>query len=101
MLVVVVNAHVKPEYIEAFTNATLDNASNSIKEPGVVRFDVYQQTDDPNRFTLVEVYQTEDDPARHRETAHYTRWRDTVTDMMAEPRTRSTNCIIFPSPSEW
>jgi len=100
MLVVVVNAHVKPEYIEAFKNATLDNASNSIKEPGVVRFDVYQQTDDPNRFTLVEVYRTEDDPARHRETAHYTRWRDTVTDMMAEPRTRSTNCIIFPSPSE-
>lgn len=96
MLVVIISAHVKPEYIEAFKIATLDNANNSIKEPGVARFDVYQQTDDPTRFTLVEIYRTETDPARHRETAHYNRWRSAVEMMMAEPRTRITNHFIFP-----
>ncbi len=100
MLVVIVNAHVKPDKIENFKAVTLDNASNSIKEPGVIRFDVYQQTDDPSRFTLVEIYRTEDDPARHRETAHYARWRDSVPDMLVEPRTRVTNNIIFPLQSE-
>ncbi len=99
MLVVFVYAHVKPEHIEAFMNATIDNASNSIKEPGVVRFDVFQQNDDPGRFTLVEIYRTEADPARHRETAHYVRWKDTVAPMMVEPRTRIENKMIFPTPS--
>ena len=101
MLVAIVTAHVKSDNIEAFKTATLDNASNSIKEPGVVRFDVYQQTDDPTHFTLVEIYRTEDDPARHRETAHYLRWRDAVANMMAEPRSRTTYSIIFPPLSEW
>ena len=97
MLVVFVYAHVKPEHIEAFMNATIDNASNSIKEPGIVRFDVFQQNDDPSRFTLVEMYRTEADPARHRETAHYMRWKDTVASMMVEPRTRTENKMIFPA----
>jgi autoinducer 2-degrading protein len=35
---------------------------------------------------LVEVYRTPDDPAEHKETAHYQAWRDTVAEMMAEPR---------------
>ena len=100
MLVVVVSAHVKPENIEDFKRVTLDNASNSVKESGVARFDVYQQSDDPSRFTLIEIYKTEDGPAHHRETAHYIRWRDTVANMMAEPRTRTTNQFVFPAPSE-
>jgi autoinducer 2-degrading protein len=101
MLVAIINVHVKPEYIEAFKNNSQDNATNSLHEQGVIRFDVYQQTDDPTRFTLLEIYRTEDDPARHRETAHYTRWRDTVADMMAEPRVRSTYKVVFPPEAEW
>ncbi len=100
MLVVFVFAHVKPEYIEEFKKASLDNASNSIKEAGVVRFDVFQQKDDPNRFTLVEIYKSEADPPRHRETAHYLRWRDAVAPMMAEPRTRIENNVVFLSHTE-
>ncbi len=96
MLVVFVNAHVKPENIDAFMLATIDNASNSVKEPGVIRFDVFQQHEDPSRFTLVEMYKTESDPARHRETAHYLRWKDTVEPMMAEPRTRTEYQLVFP-----
>jgi autoinducer 2-degrading protein len=101
MLVAIINVHVKSEHIEGFKTASLDNAKNSIKEPGVIRFDVYQQSDDPSQFTLVEIYKSDDDPARHRETAHYARWRDAVVEMMAEPRTRTTHKVIFPPESEW
>ena len=87
MLVVHVFVHVKPKQIEAFQTATLENARNSLQEPGIARFDALQQQDDPNRFLLVEVYRSSGDPARHKETAHYQKWRDAVADMMAEPRT--------------
>jgi len=86
MLVVLVYVHVKPECIEAFHQASIANARNSIQEPGIARFDVIQQTDDPTRFVLVEVYHTPDDPGRHKETTHYAKWRDAVAPMMAEPR---------------
>jgi autoinducer 2-degrading protein len=101
MLVVHVFVHVKPEGIEAFEAATIENARNSLKEPGVARFDVLQQKDDPSRFVLVEVYRTSDDPARHKETAHYQKWRDTVADMMAEPRTSVKYSNLFPDEEGW
>ncbi|MGO9245270.1 MAG: putative quinol monooxygenase [Verrucomicrobiia bacterium] len=87
MLIVHVHVHVKAECLEAFKQITLENARASVKEPGIARFDVVQQADDPTRFVLVEVYRTADAPAKHRETAHYAKWRDTVASMMAEPRT--------------
>ena len=101
MLIVHVHVHVKCDRVEAFRAATLDNAQNSVQEPGVARFDVIQQQDDPTRFVLVEVYRTADDPAQHKKTAHYQRWRDTVADMMAEPRTAVTYAHVFPDESGW
>lgn len=86
MLVVTVHVHVKPECVDAFRDATIDNASYSVQEPGVARFDVIQQADDPTRFILIEAYRSEAAPAAHKATAHYVRWRDTVEPMMAEPR---------------
>ncbi len=86
MLIVHVHVHVKSDCVEAFRAATIDNAANSRKEPGVVRFDVVRQQDDPTKFVLVEVYRTVEATAKHKETAHYQRWRDTVQPMMAEPR---------------
>lgn len=101
MLVVHVHAHVKPELVEDFRRASLENASKSIKEPGIVRFDVIQQADDPRRFVLVEVYRTPEDPARHKETSHYQNWRDKVENMMAEPRKSIKYTNIFPADTEW
>ncbi len=101
MLVVHVYVHVKPEFVEAFKEATIDNARNSVQEPGIARFDVIQQNDDPTRFLLVEVYRTPDDPARHKETAHYATWRDTVAEMMAEPRRSLKYSNIFPADAGW
>jgi autoinducer 2-degrading protein len=96
MFTVIVHAHVKPESINAFKAITLVNARNSIQEPGIARFDFYQQADDPTRFTLIEIYRSEDAPIKHRETAHYIRWRDTVADMLVEPRIKVTYDILFP-----
>ncbi len=97
MLIVQVNIQVKPDLVDSFIAVTLDNASNSVQEAGIVRFDFYQQADDPTRFTLIEIYRTPDDPPKHRETAHYKRWREAVDSMMAEPRTRIEFRNIFPS----
>ncbi|MBC6936700.1 MAG: antibiotic biosynthesis monooxygenase [Chloroflexi bacterium] len=101
MLITLVHIHVKPEFLEAFIEATLDNARNSVQEPGIARFDFIQQADDPTRFTLIEVYRDEDAPARHKETAHYNRWRETVADMMAEPRVGVRCSNIFPDDGSW
>lgn len=86
MLIVHVFVHVKSDHIELFKAASIENALHSRREPGIARFDVLQQADDPARFVLIEIYRTEQDPARHKETGHYKKWRDTVADMMAEPR---------------
>ncbi|MHC4597338.1 MAG: putative quinol monooxygenase [Planctomycetota bacterium] len=101
MFIVHVFVHVARDQVEAFREATLENARNSIKEPGIARFDVIQQQDDPTRFVLVEVYRTADDPARHKETTHYQKWRDTVTNMMAEPRTSVKYANVFPGEQGW
>ena len=101
MLAVHVHVHVKPESVEAFKAACVENARNSVQEPGIARFDVIQQQDDPTRFVLVEVYRTGDDPARHKETAHYAIWRDSVADMMAEPRSAVKYSNVFPDQGGW
>jgi len=101
MLVVHVHVQVKPDKIEAFKAATIENATASVQEPGIARFDVIQQQDDPTRFVLVEVYRAPDDPARHKETAHYQKWRDAVADMMAQPRTSAKYANVFPDDQGW
>jgi len=101
MLVVHIHVQVKPECVEAFKQATLANARASLKEPGVARFDVVQQQDDPARFVFVEVYRDAAAAAAHKETAHYPVWRDAVAPMMAEPRRSVKFSNFFPDDLEW
>jgi len=101
MLVFNVHVKVKPEAVQAFLAATLDNARHSLLEPGIARFDVVQQLDDPTRFMLLEVYRSEDASARHKETAHYQTWRDAVAPMMAEPRVSVKFSNVFPDDEGW
>ena len=101
MLAVLVHVHVKPDCVDAFREASLENARNSVAESGIARFDVIQQNDDPTRFILIEVYRDEQAPARHKETAHYRTWRDTVADMMAEPRQGIKYTNVFPDDAGW
>lgn len=101
LLVVHVHVHVKPEHLEAFQAATVANARSSLQEPGIARFDVVQQSDDPTRFVLVEVYRSAAAPAAHKETAHYAAWRDAVAPMMASPRTSVKFANVFPADADW
>ena len=101
MLVVHVQIRVKPEFIEAFIRATLENARQSVQEPGVARFDVVQRQDDPSRFVLVEVYRTAEAQPAHRETRHYQAWRDAVAPMMMEPRIGDKFTNLFPADEAW
>jgi len=99
MLVVHVHVRVKPECVEEFKAATLANARASIREPGIARFDVVQQQDDPTRFVLVEAYRTPEAPAAHKETRHYQTWRDAVAPLMAEPRSSVKFNALFATDS--
>ena len=101
MLIVHVHVKVKPEFTNAFKEATLENARSSVQEPGIARFDVMQQADDPARFLLVEVYRSNEAASRHKETAHYAAWRDKVGPMMAEPRASVKYSNLFPGDESW
>jgi quinol monooxygenase YgiN len=101
LIIVHVHARVKPDGVEAFRAASVENARESLKEPGVARFDVVQSTEDPTRFVLVEAYRTPEAPAAHKATAHYARWRDAVADLMAEPRTSARYANVAPEDADW
>jgi quinol monooxygenase YgiN len=101
MLIVHVHIVVKPDCIEAFKEATIENARNSRKEPGIARFDVIQQTDDPTRFVLVEVYRTAAATTAHKGTAHYAAWRERAEPLMAAPRTRFQYTNVAPGDEGW
>ncbi len=101
MLIVHVHVHVTPGSVDQFMQASVENARQSVQEPGVARFDVVQQQDDPTRFVLVEVYRTPEGAAAHKETAHYAKWRDTVAPMMAEPRRSVKYNAVSPASKDW
>ena len=101
MYIVCVYVHVKPEFIDMFRIATMENAHDSLSEPGIARFDFIQELNDPTKFMLLEVYFTPEYSQKHKETAHYTKWRDTVAVMMAEPRISIKYNNIFPNDNGW
>ena len=101
MLIVHVHVHVKPESVADFKQATIENARSSVQEPDIARFDVVEQQDDATRFVLIEVYRSPEAAAAHKETVHYARWRDTVANMMAEPRHSMKYNDVFPEPQGW
>lgn len=101
MFIVHVFVHVKPDCVEAFTEATVANSRNSLREPGVARFDVIRQQDDPTRFVLVEVYRSEEANASHKQTPHYFAWRDAVAEMMASPRHSVKYTEVYPDADGW
>jgi len=101
MFIMHVFLHVKPEAIDVFKSACIENASNSLKEAGIKRFDLIQQVEDPTQFVLVEVYNSKNDVAFHKETEHYKLWQKTVEPLMIEPRTRIFYQNIYPEDEGW
>jgi (4S)-4-hydroxy-5-phosphonooxypentane-2,3-dione isomerase len=101
MYIVHVHIRVKSEFLEEFIAASKENARNSLHEPGIARFDVLQQVDDPSHFELIEIYHTQEDAAKHKETAHYNKWRELAEPMLAEPRSRTLYGNVFPADAGW
>jgi quinol monooxygenase YgiN len=101
MYVVCVNLRVKPDKVEEFLARTIENASNSRKEPGCLRFDVLRHDTEPDRFLLHEVYRTPEDFKAHQAEPHYFRWRDTVPDLLAEPRSGVKYVNVYPADEDW
>ncbi|MFQ6105156.1 MAG: antibiotic biosynthesis monooxygenase [Candidatus Glassbacteria bacterium] len=102
MIVTAVTVYVKPEHVNDFIEATAKNHEGSIEEPGNMRFDVLQCTDDPSRFLLYEAYESEEAAAAHKSTEHYLRWKETVADWMARPREGISHRVVFPGErSKW
>lgn len=96
MIVTTVHIWVKPEYLNAFIEASKENHENSIKEPGNLRFDILQHQDDPCQFTFYEAYKTEAEAMAHKETSHYAKWRDLVKEWMAKDRVGVKHNVIAP-----
>jgi (4S)-4-hydroxy-5-phosphonooxypentane-2,3-dione isomerase len=101
MLVVHVHVQVKREHLEAFLDETRRNASASVHEPGVRRFDVLQDEADGTHVVLSEVYVDQAAADAHKQTAHYARWQDAVAEMMTQPRTRTWFTSVFPDEDGW
>jgi quinol monooxygenase YgiN len=101
MLIVHVHVRVKPDCIHAFKEATIENARHSLREPGIARFDLVQQNDDPTRFVLIEAYRSVEATAAHKATAHYAAWRDRMESLMAEPRSSVKYSNVFPGEEGW
>ena len=97
MLIVHVHVKVKPDCIEAFKEVSIENARQSLKEPGIARFDLVQQNDDPTRFVLIEAYRSVEATAAHKATAHYAAWRDRMESLMSEPRYSVKYSNVFPA----
>jgi (4S)-4-hydroxy-5-phosphonooxypentane-2,3-dione isomerase len=91
-----VHLKVKPQRIDDFIAATIENAKASLQEPGCVRFDVIQEAKDPARFVLVEIYRDQAGHAAHRESPHYNAWAERALDMLAEPRSRTVYRNVYP-----
>jgi autoinducer 2-degrading protein len=101
MYVVSVTVQVKPEHVAAFLEASLENARQTRREPGNVRFDVSRAEEDVGRFLLYEVYRTKNDFASHQQTAHYLKWREAVAPWMAQPRQGVRHHSLFPPETEF
>ncbi|HOP65205.1 MAG TPA: antibiotic biosynthesis monooxygenase [Spirochaetota bacterium] len=101
MIVTCVKIYVKKEHIDDFIKATIENHKNSVKEPGNLRFDVLQSIEHPSEFTLYEAYRSDEDAAAHKDTAHYSLWRDTVASWMDKPREGTPHRVIAPDDDMW
>ena len=101
MFIVQVHIHVREDVTDEFITASIENARHSVQEPGIARFDLIQDKEDPTRFVLLEVYRTEEDSGLHKQTEHYAVWRDTVESMMVEPRHAVKYFNLFPDDQGW
>jgi autoinducer 2-degrading protein len=102
MIVTLVHVWVKEPFVEDFIRATVENHENTVKEPGNLRFDILSDASDKTKFVLYEVFESEDAILAHKNTSHYMKWRDTVSEWMAQPRQGVRHHVVRPTAlSSW
>ncbi len=87
---------VKPEYYDQFEEITAKNHEASLEEPGVLRFDVLKDEQNPGVYALYEMYRDSGAILAHKESRHYKEWRDQAEPMMAHPRHGMDFTILYP-----
>ncbi|MBN8217100.1 MAG: antibiotic biosynthesis monooxygenase [Spirochaetes bacterium] len=97
MYVVCVTSKVKPEFVEAYVAASLENARATRQEPGNLRFDVLRGCDQKDLVFFYEVYRRKEDFAAHQQNPHYFKWKEAVKDYLAEPRVGVKYENVFPA----
>jgi len=102
MLIMIVEVHVKPEKKAALLEAIKDDAYHSEHdEPGCLRFDVLQDTEDANKLYYYEVYKDEAARMTHRLTPHYARYTAASADMFDRELVRHIVTNVTPEDSAW
>ena len=91
---------VKKDRIGEFITATAKNHEASLKEPGCLRFDLLQSSEDPSKFMLFEVFESEEASKAHKQTSHYFAWREAAEHLLATPRKGIPYVPILPTTKE-
>jgi len=76
MLIYQFHHYIKPEFVEAYKDAILENVRESVKEPGIIRFEVFQDKESPTHFSLLEIYRDEAARETHLETPHFLKFKE-------------------------
>jgi len=102
MIVRVIRVQVKAESVSSFESETTLNHEASLREPGILRFDVLRDGTHPGTYLLYEVYRNQGAVDAHKLTKHYERWKNTVAEFMAEPRESTAYEVVAPmNPESW
>ena len=102
MIALIVEINIKPGFKDQFMASMLGDARGSNNdEPGCLRFDVLQDTEDENKIHLFEVYEDEAAVDAHRNAPHFIKWREECADWFATENIRKLATPVYPAPEQW
>ena len=102
MYIIIAAIQIKEGFKEQYIDGLIENASSAVKdEPGCLRFDVLQDSEDDNTIHLYEVYQDQAAVDAHRAAPHFTKWREECADWFDGEITRKVGAPVYPPDSVW
>lgn len=98
MIANLIKVRIKPEKRERFLQAIEHDALHSESdEPGCLRFNVLQDTKDPNVYFFYEVYKDQAAVESHRATPHFEMWSEASKECLDGPIERTATQTVFPA----
>ena len=103
MLIFQFHHYIKPEFVEAYRDAIVENARHTLLEPGIIRFDVLQDKKNPTHFSLFEAYQDAAARETHLTMPYFLKWKETVLgqEMFAQKGHGDEFDAVFPQADAW